>query len=96
MNSRRSFFKTLASVVAAVAIAPEIAFRRKLELPEAKPISGDLWICYTYDITSKIWKQHEQMLDRLEDVPKNMACTVRFLQSPSQPLACSPSSTTRS
>lgn len=31
---RRSFFKRLAAVVAAVAIAPEIAFRTKLELPE--------------------------------------------------------------
>lgn len=31
MTSRRSFFKRLASIVAVVAIAPEIAFARKLE-----------------------------------------------------------------
>lgn len=31
---RRFFFQKLAAVVAAVAIAPEIAFRRRLELPD--------------------------------------------------------------
>lgn len=31
MTSRRSFFKRLASIVAVVALAPEIAFARKLE-----------------------------------------------------------------
>lgn len=33
MTGRRTFFKRLASVVACVALAPEIAFRAKLELP---------------------------------------------------------------
>lgn len=33
MKSRRSFFKKLAAVVAAVALAPEIAFRAHLETP---------------------------------------------------------------
>ena len=32
MITRRSFFRRLAAVVAAVAIAPEIAFRHKLDL----------------------------------------------------------------
>lgn len=31
---RRSFFKKLSAIVAAVAIAPEVAFRAKLELPK--------------------------------------------------------------
>lgn len=31
MTSRRSFFKRLASLIAVVALAPEIAFARKLE-----------------------------------------------------------------
>lgn len=35
MNTRRSFFKRLAILVATVAIAPEIAFRTKLALPAA-------------------------------------------------------------
>lgn len=34
MNTRRSFFQRLAGAVAAVALAPEIAFRAKLELPK--------------------------------------------------------------
>ena len=34
MNSRRSFFKRLAAVVAVVALAPEIAFSKRLELPK--------------------------------------------------------------
>lgn len=35
MNSRRTFFSKLASLVAVVALAPEIAFGAKLELPKA-------------------------------------------------------------
>lgn len=31
---RRSFFKSLATLVATVALAPEIAFNRRLELPK--------------------------------------------------------------
>lgn len=37
---RRSFFRNLAAIIAAVAIAPEIAFRTKLELPKAEAISS--------------------------------------------------------
>lgn len=36
MISKRSFFKKLSAVIAAVAIAPEIAFGAKLELPQAQ------------------------------------------------------------
>ena len=35
MNTRRGFFRRVAAVVAAVAIAPEIAFRTRLALPKA-------------------------------------------------------------
>lgn len=35
MTTRRSFFKRLASLVAVVALAPEIAFARKLETDPA-------------------------------------------------------------
>lgn len=35
MTNRRSFFKRLASLVAVVALAPEIAFSRKLETQQA-------------------------------------------------------------
>lgn len=37
MNSRRSFFKKLAAVVAAVSLAPEIAFRTALPIPCIQP-----------------------------------------------------------
>lgn len=60
MNSRRSFFKTLASVVAAVAIAPEIAFRRRLELPKAEPagvpFSEFMYVGYT-KVEGGDWKR---------------------------------------
>lgn len=35
MTSRRSFFKRIASIVAVVALAPEIAFSRKIEAQPA-------------------------------------------------------------
>lgn len=41
MFSRRAFGKRLAAIVVAVALAPEIAFRQKLALPES---IGDFWL----------------------------------------------------
>lgn len=35
MTTRRSFFSKVAAVIAAISIAPEIAFARKLEIPVA-------------------------------------------------------------
>lgn len=40
MNSRRSFFKRLASIVAVVSLAPEIAFARKLEATEISNLAA--------------------------------------------------------
>jgi len=36
MNSRRSFFSRIAGAVATIALAPEIAFRAKLDVPKLK------------------------------------------------------------
>ena len=120
MNSRRSFFKTIASVVAAVAIAPEIAFRSKLELPAVTgwdvvtgwDIVGDEITCLAYSIAYDIdggkfkkqigaWKLQ---LDKDGSIAglnlcadgQSYQCYFRPPQSPVQPSACSPSSTTRS
>lgn len=62
---RRSFFKSLMGAVAAVAIAPEIAFRRKLTLPavEAPVFMTTYWMettrhsaCYTDEYIAAIQK----------------------------------------
>lgn len=45
MISKRSFFKKLGAVIAAVAIAPEIAFRTKLDLPQ---VPQEQWVWGTY------------------------------------------------
>lgn len=50
MNTRRGFFKKLAGIVAAVAIAPEIAFRTRLELPDA----GFLFLSSTIGIREQL------------------------------------------
>jgi hypothetical protein len=39
VNTRRSFFKRIAGLVAIVAIAPELAFRAKLALPAAEDVA---------------------------------------------------------
>lgn len=54
MINRRSFFRFIASAVSAVALAPEIAFKRSLPLSSAKLIP--IWVqtsriacCYSDD-----------------------------------------------
>jgi hypothetical protein len=51
MNSRRSFFKLLISLAATVALAPEIAFGRKLELPKVEELGYKLVGTTTYRIS---------------------------------------------
>jgi|GEM_PF-6175251 hypothetical protein len=75
MNSRRSFFKRLAAVVAAVAIAPEIAFRRRLELPGVdthklethEPIQAYRYVSYKQS-KDGIWQKE---FFNEEDAPKH-------------------------
>lgn len=46
MNSRRSFFKRLASMAAIVALAPQLAFRTK---PLESPFESETDICMGFD-----------------------------------------------
>lgn len=50
MTSRRSFFKRLASIVAVVAIAPEIAFARKLETTPVQKLDLQELFTVVYDL----------------------------------------------
>ena len=50
MTSRRSFFKRLASIVAVVALAPEIAFGRKLEAVSAPELDLQELFTVVYDL----------------------------------------------
>lgn len=48
--TKRSFFKAIMGAVAAVALAPEIAFRTRLEMPKAAaPVNPD-WVDAPYEI----------------------------------------------
>lgn len=112
MNSRRSFFTTLTAVVAAVAIAPEIAFRRKLELPAVTGWdvgAADASVTYIAYRTDKDgnWSKAYIRGDDIEKPPPEAmikinvpqfegALSVILLQSPTLPSACSPSSDSRS
>ena len=50
MTSRRSFFKRLASLVAVVALAPEIAFSRKLETEAVQKLDLQELFTVVYDL----------------------------------------------
>ncbi len=49
MTTRRSFFQRIAAVVAAVALAPEIAFNAALPLPVPEPFT-----CVMHGVTKKV------------------------------------------
>lgn len=63
MTSRRSFFKRLASLAAVVALAPEIAFSRKLDtkiIPADEPSFGKVFVgtpdeIYAFDEVGSVW-----------------------------------------
>lgn len=68
---RRSFFSRIAGFVAAVAIAPEIAFRAKLPLPgaehlELKSVAVGFWTQETR-YSSCVDEQYEKMLKELAE-----------------------------
>src|SRR4030095_12933 len=80
MNSRRSFFKRLAAVVAAVAIAPEIAFRTKLELPEveAEPTQGYLYVSYKKSEDGSWKREYFREADASQHADDNCVMVAQF------------------
>lgn len=62
MVNRRSFFQKIATAVAVLALAPQIAFRQKLALPEA-PL-GDFWLGHDLiaRVTSEAYREWQQQL----------------------------------
>lgn len=89
MNTRRSFFRRFAGVIAAVAMAPEIAFAAKLDLPwkpKLDPNTFNCWIetsryVYIQSETYRQWQSmvlSEQMQCRSESKAKAMVDSMFF------------------
>lgn len=69
MNSRRSFFSKVASLVAVIVLAPEIAFGTKLKMPKAEPELVSFWMqtdrisaCYSDEFLEalRLWYDRRQ------------------------------------
>lgn len=66
MNSRRGFFKSIARAVAVIAIAPQIAFSRKLESVSV-PVVQNLEASSFHMQTSRIkWEYTDEWLKVLQ------------------------------
>jgi len=71
MHSRRSFFSRLGAMVAVVALAPQIAFARKLEAPRLDQ-AAPFWY-QTTRWSRCVSDSYRETLQRLLNTPENQA-----------------------
>lgn len=63
VNSRRSFFARMGAAIATIALAPELAFRAKLALPEVEKLDLESLCRQIYEIREARQRRNADMIE---------------------------------